>query len=308
MIRKNLFKLFWVLIPVFFYTTASAQHSDESGNIQKLTAYQDSLNDLGYKLINDDTEAGRMNANAGFIKTLVKALKVPHSFNFGFDSVKAFKILNSPDNRFRFITWHLQFDDGSYRYYGTIQMNTGDRLLMYPLSDYSPFIKKPEDTITDNKKWYGAQYYDIIPVNTEQNTYYVLLGWKGNTVKTTKKVIETISFKNDLPVFGHSVFDGNGKTRKRVVFEYTRQASMLLNYDPDQHLIVFDHLSPPDPRQKGHFDVYGPDLSYDGYRFKDGRWEYAENLDMRNKPAKSDKDYIDPKKQAEIDKATGVGN
>ncbi len=147
-----------------------------------------------------------MNANAQFIKTLVKALKVPHSFNFPFDSVKSVTILNSPDNRFRFITWHLQFDDGSYRYFGTVQMNTGDRLLMYPLSDYSPFIKKPEDTVTDNMKWYGAQYYKIIPVYTEQNPYYVLLGWKGYTVKSNKKVIEVLSFKNDRPVFGHSPF------------------------------------------------------------------------------------------------------
>ncbi|MGZ3836906.1 MAG: hypothetical protein ACXVB0_25540, partial [Mucilaginibacter sp.] len=156
--RRLLATIFLLLM----YCMASAQHSDESGNIQKLTAYQDSLIDLGNKLINYDIEAERMNANAGFIKMLVKALKVPHSFNFGFDSLRAVKILNSPDNRFRFITWHLQFDDGSYRYFGTVQMNTGDRLLMYPLSDYSPFIKKPEDTITDNKRWYGAQYYDII--------------------------------------------------------------------------------------------------------------------------------------------------
>jgi len=302
---KKLLTLF--LIVAFIPVLASAQHADETPNIQKLTAYQDSLNEFGKHLINDTIEGERMNANASFIKTLVKALKVPHSFNFPFDSVKYFKVLNSPDNRFRFITWHMQFDDGSYRYYGTIQMNTGDRLLMYPLSDYSPFIKKPEDTVTDNKKWYGAQYYDIIPVNSD-HPYYVLLGWKGNNVKTTKKVIETISFKNDLPVFGSSVFDGNSKTRKRVVFEYTRQASMLLKYDPDMQSLVFDHLTPPDKKLTGHFDQYGPDLSYDGYRYKDGHWQFIENLDMRNKPNKNDKDYIDPKKQKEVDKATGTGN
>jgi hypothetical protein len=307
LISKSFLRTFCVLAFVAFHNTVSAQHADETPNIQKLTAYQDSLSDLGGQIINDTIEGERMNANAAFIKMLVKALKVPHSFNFPFDSVKVFKVLNSPDNRFRFITWHLQFDDGSYRYYGTIQMNTGDKLLMYPLADYSPFIKKPEDTITDNRRWYGAQYYDIIPVNTT-HPYYVLLGWKGNTVKTTKKVIETISFKNDLPVFGNNVFDGNGKTRKRVVFEYTRQASMLLKYDPDMETLVFDHLAPPDKRQAGHFDVYGPDLSYDGYRYKDGRWVYVQNLDMRNKPNKSDNDYIDPKKQGEIDKATGTGN
>ena len=54
------------------------------------------------------------------------------------------------------------------------------------------------------------------------------------------------------------VFDGNGKTRKRIVFEYTRQASMLLKYDDDQHLIVFDHLSPPDKKLKGQVRYLWP--------------------------------------------------
>lgn len=298
-----------LLIPVLliglFPLLALAQHSDESGNINKLMLYQDSLTEIGKKMINGESGPERMNANAEFIKTLVRALKIPHSFNFPFDSVKSVTIRNSPDNRFRFITWHLDFDDGSYRYYGTLQMNTGDKLMMYPLSDNSPFIKNPEDTVTDNMKWYGAQYYKIIPVYTEQNPYYVLLGWKGYTVKANKKVIDVLTFKNNHPVFGHAVFDGNGKVRKRIVFEYTRQASMLLNYDDDQHLIVFDHLSPPDKKMKGQFDTYGPDLSYDGYRFKNGRWEYVENLDMRNKAGSHDGDFIDPKKQAAIDKATG---
>jgi hypothetical protein len=67
-------------------------------------------------------------------------------------------------------------------------------------------------------------------------------------------------------------------------------------------LIVFDHLSPPDPKLKNQHDTYGPDLSYDGYKLKNGRWEYVDNLDMRNVPQSRDADYVDPKKQAEIDR------
>jgi hypothetical protein len=296
------------LMSVMLHALAFAQHSDESIHILKLEHYQDTLVDIGKHLINDGTEMERQNANAEFIRAFVKALKVPNSFNFKFDSLKVVHIINAPDNRFRIFTWYLQYDDGSYRYYGTVQMNTGDKLVMFPLEDYSPFMKNPEDSVTSNTKWYGAVYYKIVPVYAEKNPYYVLLGWKGNTVKSTKKVIDVITFRNDRPVFGHSVFDGNGKVRKRVVFEYTRQASMLLNYVPDEHLIVFDHLVPPDKKQKGQFDQYGPDLSYDGYRFKEGRWEYVENLDMRNKPDSHDADYIDPKKQRAIDRASGGGN
>lgn len=299
---KKLFTFFLAagMLPLL----ARAQHADDSGNVRQLMRYQDSLVAISKQLVNNDTEMERQNANVELIKTLVKALKIPHSFNFNFDSLKAVRVLNAPDNRFRIFTWCLQYDDGSFRYYGTVQMNTGEKLVMFPLNDYTPYIKNAEDTVTDNTKWLGAVYYQIIPVYAEKYPYYVLLGWKGNTVKTNKKVIDVITFRNDKPVFGHSVFDGNGKVRKRVVFEYTRQASMLLNYIPDEHLIVFDHLVPPDKKMTGHFDVYGPDLSYDGYRFKDGRWEYVDNLDMRNKPNSHDGEYIDPRKQREIDKAT----
>src|ERR1700712_2703358 len=240
--------ILWIIAAAIPFV-AAAQHSDETGNIKKLNLYQDTLKQLGKKFINDDTEMERMNANIQFIKTLVRALKVPHSFNYNFDSLKTIKIMNSPDNRFRLLTWNVSYDDGSYRFYGTIQINTGEKLQMYPLTDYSPLIKSAEDTVTDNSKWFSAEYYQIVPVYTNQNPYYVLLGWKGNTIKSTKKVIEVLSFNKDgKPVFGMPVFDGNGRTRSRIVFEYTRQVSMLLKYEAEQHLIVFDHMVPPDKK------------------------------------------------------------
>ena len=100
------------------------------------------------------------------------------------------------------------------------------------------------------------------------------------------------------------IFEGNGKTRERVVFEYTRQVSMLLKYVPDQDLIVFDHLAPPDAKLKNQHNTYGPDMTYDGYKLKNGKWVYVDNLDMRNVPNSTDADYADPKKQAQRDKAT----
>ncbi|MEN0055365.1 MAG: hypothetical protein AAGC65_16940 [Mucilaginibacter sp.] len=292
----------FLFVPLLFVACQSfGQLNSESARIKQLNIYQDSLASLGKIFINNENDLERKNANYQFIKTLVSALKISNSFLFPFDSVKSISIINSPDNRFRIMSWHVVNQDGSYRFYGTIQLNTGGPLKMFPLEDYSPLLKNPEDSVTDNRKWYGAQYYKIVPVYA-QKPYYVLIGWKGNTVKSTKKVIEVLSFSNDKPVFGMPVFDGNGKSRKRVVFEYTRQASMLLRYLPEQNLIVFDHLVPPDPKMKDQHEMFGPDLSYDGYKLKNGRWVYQDNLDMRNIPNNSDNELIDPKKQAIEDK------
>jgi hypothetical protein len=247
---------------------------------EKLKNYEDSLVILGRDFIHNENDVERKNANYTFIKTLVSALKTPDSFNYNFDSLKTISILNSPDNKFRIFSWPLMNQDGSYRFYGAIQMNSSS-LQLFPLEDYTAYIKSPEDTIGNHKTWYGAQYYQIIPVNAK-NQYYVLLGWKGNTIKTTKKVID------------------KQQKKSRVVFEYSRQASMLLRFVPEEKLIVFDHLSSADLKVKDNAEFFGPDLSYDGYQLKNGRWIYVEDLDMRNVPNPIDEQYNDPKNPSNL--------
>jgi hypothetical protein len=279
---------------------SKAQHSGNNQSLQHLISMQDSLQRLGFIMINDSIEPQRYNASYAFIKTLVNTLKTPYSFNFPFDSLKTISIQTAPDKRFRIFSWHVMNNDGSYRYYGTIQMNNAaGKLEMFPLVDYTPAIKNPGDTVTTNEKWYGAQYYKIIPVsNNVQTPYYLLLGWKGNTIKSTKKVIEILYFKDDRAYFGLPVFDGDkdNADKKRILFEYDRKASMLLNFEPSTGTIVFDHLAPPDPKLKGKYELYGPDFSYDGYKLSNGRWKFVQDLELKNDPTDQDDNFNDPRK------------
>ncbi len=288
------------LLLLFFLQTGFAQPADQVKNRQTMLQMQDSLIRLSTRIYNSATEPERYNSNYTFIRTLISALKTPRSFNFGFDSLRTVSIQTAPDRRFRIFTWHVPNDDGSYRYYGTIQMNDPEgKLVMHPLVDFSAGFKKPGDSVTTADKWYGAQYYKIIPVtNSVKVPYYILLGWKGNTPKTTKKVIEVLHFRDNKAHFGMPVFDGDKDNpgAKRVIFEYTRQVSMNLNYDPTKSMIVFDHLAPPDPKLKGRFDLYGPDMSYDGYKLLNGRWKLQEDIEMKNAPTDQDDDFNDPRK------------
>jgi hypothetical protein len=283
----------------FFFTKAVGQPSGNN-NQQQLIAFQDSLKQISHKMVNDSIEPERYNASYKLIKTLVTALKTPYSFNFPFDSVKTISIQSSPDKRFRIFSWHVMNNDGSYRYYGTIQTNKPDgKLELLPLIDYTSVFKNPSDSITTNDKWFGAQYYKIIPVlNNAPIPYYVLLGWKGNTVKSTKKIIEILYFKDGKAYFGMPVFDGDQDNpgKKRIIFEYDRRASMFLNYEPQINTIVYDHLAPPDPKLKGKFELYGPDFSYDGFKLVNGRLKFVSDLELKNNPTDQDDNFNDPKK------------
>ncbi|MXV15668.1 hypothetical protein [Hufsiella ginkgonis] len=275
-----------------------AQHTDAAKYRTQLNLYQDSLVIYGNKIINDASGPERLNSSYAFAKLLVRALKTPNSFNYSFDSLKTISIQYPPDRKFRIFSWYVMFDDGSYRYYGAVQMNNPDgKLLMHGLVDYTPAIKNPKDTVTDNSKWYGAQYYSIIPVYSARVPYYLLLGWKGNTVKSTRKVIEVLSFKDNKPVFGMPVFDGDkdNVNSKRIIFEYSRKATMLLKWQPATSTVVFDHLAPMDDRMKGAFDTYGPDMSYDAFRLANGRWRLQSDLRLTNPPSAKDELFNDPK-------------
>ncbi|WP_207423731.1 hypothetical protein [Desertivirga brevis] len=293
MIRKFLYIVLFIGLSLTLKGQTSAR--------QQLDKYQDSLVLLGKETINNTNEAERYKATYKMVKILVKALKVPGSFNYGFDSLKTVTIQRSPDNKFKTFTWHVMNDDGSYRYYGTIQMNSPQGLKLFPLVDNTAVLKRPQDTVLTNDKWYGSQYYKIIPVvNSARQPYYVLLGWKGNTPKSTKKVIEILYFKNNKAYFGLPVFDGNKEYagKNRIIFEYSRQASMILNYNPQEGTIVFDHLAAPDPKLKDKPELYGPDLSYDGLKLLNGRWRYVADLPLKNAPSENDNQYNDPKKPA----------
>ncbi|MFM6954560.1 MAG: hypothetical protein ACKOWL_06200 [Sphingobacteriaceae bacterium] len=277
-----------------------AQHSHEAVLVSHLPAFQDSLLSLSKQFINQEIEPERYNANYKFIKTLVEALKEPKSFYFDFDSLKTISIVTSPDKKFRIFTWHVLNDDGSYRFYGTIQLNTSDgRLKLFPLSDYSAFIQNPGNQELKTDEWFAAQYYQVVGVNQNTaNPYYILLGWKGNSNSTTKKVIDALHFVDGIPYFGLSVFDGNSQYQgnKRIIFDYAREASMYLKYDYTKERIVFDHLAPTNSALKNDFSKYGPDMTYDAFQLSKGRWKYQSNLLLNNPPSEKDDLFNDPKK------------
>lgn len=294
--------LFIVFLLCCAFNQLNAQHTIKLDNKPALDLYQDSL-----KILSEDTFAAtedteRVEKNALFIKKLINALKINGSFNYGFDSLKRISIIKSTDNAFRIITWFLPNNDGTYRYYGTIQMGTTNgSLKLFPLTDNYNF--EDQNALTTNKNWFGARYYEMIPVLVNgKQPYYILLGWKGNNAKTTKKVIDVLSFDKGEPIFGKNIFETekNAALKNRVVFEYNKQNTMTLKVDQNVNMIVFDHLAPYDPKMVGNYEYYGSDLSFDGYRLTWGKLSLVEDVELKNDPSPNDEFYGKPVKASTV--------
>ncbi|WP_316831611.1 hypothetical protein [Pedobacter aquatilis] len=264
----------------------------------KLNAFQDTLIKIAANVYNEQqSDEKKFAENGKFVKTLVEALKEPNSFNYTFDSLKTVSIVKSSDQAFRILSWYVQLENGTYRYYGAIQMNNKGNLKLFPLIDQTDNINDL-NSITNNQKWLGAKYYEIIPVTSSGKLpYYVLLGWKGNTTETTKKIVEILSFDKDNAIFGMPVFDGKElKGKNRVIFEYQKQNAMVLKTDKNAGLIVFDHLAPFDPEMVGKFQFYGSDGNTDAFKIVGGRLRLQENVILKNDASASDALYADPAK------------
>jgi hypothetical protein len=236
----------------------------------------------------------------------VNSLKEKNSFNYPFQSLQSYlSIKKSEDNAFRIFSWYTLNDDGTYRYYGAIQRNNPTKLDLYPLFDDTQNLNATtslSDTTLTPNHWLGCVYYNILPVLGIKNPYYILFGWKGKTPQSSCKIIETLYFENGNPVFGAPVLEKTPKSNafsKRVIFNYTSDASMLLRYSKDDKLIVFDHLVAQNDKAQSNTDFLAPDLSYDGYKFKSGKWIIQENLKLKNLPDESDELFIDPAKDSQ---------
>ncbi len=245
---------------------------------QELKVKEDSLKMFADKMINAYNTEDRFRADSHFVKGLVRALKVKHSFHYPFDSLRTVSRLYAPDSSFRIFTWQLKKDEYMFLQKGAIQINMpSGELKLFPLFDYSMFTSKPLDSVRSPKNWIGAIYYRIVKKEYKGKNYYTLLGFDDFSINSNKKWMEVLSF-NDKgePVFGGPFISfKNDTTRKpvqaRFNIEYKKEANTLFNYDPDLDLIVFDHLisETDEPERKS---TYIPDGSYEAFKWENGQW------------------------------------
>ncbi len=269
--------LLLVLVLIFSFSNKSIAGIAPE-DLQTIRTYEDSLSILADSIVNGSEQGVRQLACYEFIPMLIKALKVKNSFEYPFDSLRQINIMYSDDKSFRIFNWNLQKTTGVYRYYGAIQKKSSS-LKIWPLYDYSDYIKNSQDTITSSEKWFGVLYYQIKQIGKQ----YLLFGWDGNTLLSNKKIIDVLSFdKKGNPVFGSKIFNigtiEEPKYVARFMIEYKEIAQTIMRYDNNLQLIIYDHLIPIDPKAEGIYSYYVPDGSYEAFELKKKKWNHVSSI------------------------------
>ncbi|MBX2931104.1 MAG: hypothetical protein KF781_04030 [Chitinophagaceae bacterium] len=277
-------KVFLFIVFSAITTTVLAQHLTNQHKSQLFTIEND-IRPYAEKMIMEEDVVDRYRADSFFTKGLVKALKIPYSFYYNFDSINTISKLYAPDSSFKIFTWQLEKDYSSVRQKGAIQINTADgSLKLFPLFDASDDTENPVDSIRTAQRWIGALYYKIILTTYNNKKYYTLIGLDENNEKSNKKWIDVLTFdKSGNPLFGGRYFQYPNDEIKpqqpayRFCIEYKKDARARVTYDEEMGIIVFDHLISEDnnPSQR---QTLIPDGDFEGFRWVDAHWVYVNSL------------------------------
>ena len=283
-----------------FTSSALAQSA-----IENIKSFEDSLVTSLEQIRTAETLKEKFVLNIRFENTLRKALRYDEAFTYKFDDLsKVMSTKTSPDNAFRIFNWNIEVPGIQEHYFFCLVMKYDSRkgeYVIIELFDKSKYATRVEYTLYNEKKWFGALYYEIIPVKKGLNTTYTLLGWDGNNRMSNKKIIETMAFQGrDKIKFGLPIFKQDDGTKRRVVFQYSKKATISVKYKliKRKEYIIFDHLSPMSGQLAGIPDYLVPDLSFDAFVLENGKWKYLKDFDARTGKSRNEKDFIQPKETA----------
>ena len=271
---RSVFILLFFLFPfsLFSQETAYLELVKSEARLQGMfdELYADTLEDVDPLL--DSIRTG-----------LSEALSLEGSMDFPWSRLDKIGIITSEDKKIRVFTWHFMDDPDNYRYFGFIQVRQRKgKSKVYELKDNG----KPQRGVMklDQKKsdWYGKLYYQVLTNKYKRKTYYTLLGMDFNNSRSTIKSVEVMTVQRNEPHFVRSLFVKGQAVVDRLVLEYDKEVAISVRFDPRTKMIAFDHLVPFDPVYENNYEFYGPDGSFDGLEFSQGKWIFHKDIDARN--------------------------
>ncbi len=257
-----------------------------------LEAAEDQLKVMAKSVMTTFEQTPRLEAAELFVETFEQTLQMEGAFDYPFDSLTSVSMLYPSDSTFRIMTWQLYVDKDEYKYFGFIQHPGNPSKGVSPkldrLDDFSGRMRSIERKELNPQNWYGALYYGIKSFKTKQGTYYALFGFDAYQFFEKRKIMEILSFdENRNATFGAPFIQYIIKqkdvpprelTYYRFMLQYSSEASVSINFDEDEDMILFDHLIPMNANYPGVEYVMVPDGSYEGFKYKKNMWTYVEKV------------------------------
>jgi hypothetical protein len=278
----RLFALFLFLLMISFQGICSPDTLAFKPAVSRLIVLGDSV----LKLRDDGLKDS---LNQQFSSLLDSILYAPDGTKLSFHQVKSLSVAQDPSKKVKTITWMMIKNNGAqYQYFGYLitQLDPKKPASITRLRQNKDLNREDLEFLKgDSSSWMGCIYYSVLSERYKKKEYFILLGWAPQSQFTTRKIVEPITITPTKINIGAPVIKAGGKAKTRLVFEFNAQVSVSLRYNEDKKMIVMDHLSSSDPRpeSKGMFQLYGPDLSYDGLKFEKGLWILQRDIDVRNK-------------------------
>ena len=212
-----------VILLLFVANTLLAQSQVDSAETE-LKSLLDNL-----RSAENDQEKNQMNEE--FKTALKKALELPNAFTHPFPSLTTVGIIDSPDKKMRIINWNVEMDDFSHQYHCIVMHKDARRDRIYITELVNDPMQMPMPTeIISSDNWYGALYYDIIPIKKGRRTLYTLLGWDYLSSMSQMKLIDVMYFTGATVKLGNPIFKMNDETKNRVFFEHSKKATMSVPF------------------------------------------------------------------------------
>ncbi len=287
-------KNFIAVIAVYLALFSCSQEGFAQGRIsnpdlKKLRMLDDSLRQFGNKMLDAELSTDRLRADSLFTRVLVRALVVPFSYQFRFDSMDMAPIVYPQDSSFRIITWHVPYELGNFRQKGVIQMNTKNGSpKLFPLFDVSDYDTTLQFGIRKPNNWVGAVYYRILQNEDNARKVYTLLGYDENSSLTTRKWIDFLQFdESGEPIFGGNFMKFShdsiyNQRASRYLYEYKKLGNARLNFDDDENVIVLDHLISETGEKDKRFTLI-PGGDYETFKWQNGYWVHNNKWFMENR-------------------------
>lgn len=266
------------LILLITFSSGMLSVSGQGGNFDTSLVLQK----LFSAISSDLSDAEKISKNDSIQLIIDSYVKSDSVFRHKFSNLRYLGQIVSKDMKLKIIAWNLLLNESESRYYCYFINNRKEGNKIFKLN--ALYSDKPprRDTVYTRDNWYGALYYDLRPVKKDNQIFWVLLGIDYGNRAITRKIIDVLSFTPDGQItFGRKWFQNEGSVSYREVLEYGYTAVISLRFLSDK-LIVFDHLVPLSPEYKENREFYGPDFSYDAYRYEKGAWRYKVNYDVRN--------------------------